>query len=117
MLHLIAGIFYFCNNGLCYALDWVALLALTGVMFGVAYTIYLNKIHEKEIATKLQKNLSFGLTIYAGAVGGIIGVLQIFAYTSISSALIWMTAGGFINFVTGLPIYLSFRKGIVYGVQ
>lgn len=90
---------------------------MTGVMFGVAYTIYLNKIHEKEIATKLQKNLSFGLTIYAGAVGGIIGVLQIFAYTSISSALIWMTAGGFINFVTGLPIYLSFRKGIVYGVQ
>lgn len=25
--------------------------------------------------------------------------------------------GGFLNFVTGLPIYLSFKKGIIYGVQ
>ena len=25
--------------------------------------------------------------------------------------------GGFLNFVAGLPIYLSFKKGIFYGVQ
>ena len=77
----------------------------------------MNKIHEKEIATRLQKNLSFGLTVYAGLAGGVIGIIQIAAYTSIPTTLIWMTAGGFINFLAGLPIYLSFQKGIVYGVQ
>lgn len=117
MIHLIAGIIYFCNNGLLWALDWMALIALAGVIIGVVYTIYMNKIHEKEIATRLQKNLSFGLTVYAGLAGGVIGSLQLAAYTSIPSALIWMTVGGFVNFVAGVPIYLSFRKGIVYGVQ
>lgn len=117
IIHLIAGIIYFRDNGFHYALDWFALLSLAGVMSGVGYTIYMNKIHEKEIATKLQKNLSFGLTVYGGLAGGIIGILQIFTYASVPSTLIWMSAGGFINFVTGLPIYLSFKKGIVYGVQ
>lgn len=117
MLHLITGAIYFCNNGFRHILDGIALLALVGVVFGVAATVYMNKIHEKEIATKLQKNLSFGLTIFAGLAGSIIGILQISAYTDIPATLIWMTAGGFVNFVTGLPIYLSFRKGIVYGVQ
>ena len=63
MIHLIAGVIYFCRNGFCHVLDYAALLALAGVLFGVAYLIYLNKIHEKEIATKLQKNLSFGITV------------------------------------------------------
>lgn len=117
MIHLIAGIIYFCNNGFLYALDWMALVALAGVILGVVYTIYMNKIHEKEIATRLQKNLSFGLTVYAGLAGGVIGIIQIAAYTGIPTTLIWMTAGGFINFLAGLPIYLSFQKGIVYGVQ
>lgn len=117
LIHLIAGIIYFSINGFRYLLDWISLIALAAVIFGVGYTIYMNKIHEKEIATKLQKNLSFGLTVYAGLAGGIIGIIQIATYTNIPSALVWMTAGGFINFVMGLPIYLSFRKGIIYGVQ
>ncbi len=117
LIHLLGGIIYFSTNGCRYALDRMALIALTFVVLGVIYTIYMNKIHEKEIATKLQKNLSFGLTVYAGLAGGIIGIVQIATYTSLPSTLIWMTVGGFINFVTGLPIYLSFRKGIVYGIQ
>ena len=117
IIHLAAGIIYFFNSGFLYALDWMALAALAGVMLGVFYTIYMNKIHEKEIATRRQKNLSFGLTVYAGLAGGMIGIIQMAAYADIPSALTWMTAGGFINFVTGLPIYLSFKKGIVYGVQ
>lgn len=115
--HLIAGIVYFRGNGFRNRLDWLALIALTCVMLGVAYTIYINKIHEKEIATKIQKNLSIGLTAFAGLAGGVIGVAQIIVCTSVPKSLIWMTVGGFLNFVTGLPIYLSFRKGIVYGVQ
>lgn len=117
LIQLIAGFFYLFGNGFCSVLDWAELIALLAVLFGVGYTIYMNKIHEKEIATRLQKNLSFGMVVYAGLAGGIIGSLQIAVYTGVPSALIWMTAGGFINFVTGLPIFLSFRKGIVYGVQ
>lgn len=117
LIHLIAGIIYFSHNGLHYVLDWMALITMAAVVLGVACTIYMNKIHEKEIATRLQKNLSFGLTVYAGLAGGIIGIMQIAVYTGIPSSIIWMTAGGFINFITGLPIYLSFKKGIIYGVQ
>lgn len=117
LIHLISGILYFFSNGFRYLLDWTSLIALVAVIFGVSYTIYMNRIHEKEIATKLQKNLSFGVTVFAGLAGGVIGVAQMVTNANISVTLVWMTAGGFINFVMGLPIYLSFKKGIIYGVQ
>lgn len=117
LIHLIAGIIYFCVNGFHNALDWISLVALTAVILGVAFTMYMNKIHEKEIATRLQKNLSFGLTVYAGLGGSVIGILQFAIYHDISSLIICMTVGGMINFVTGFPIYLSFKKGIFYGIH
>ena len=55
ILHLIVGILYFCGNGFHNMLDDMALAALVGILFGVSSLIYLNKIHEKGIATKLQK--------------------------------------------------------------
>ena len=116
IIHLIAGVIYFRRNGFCHVPDYAAFLALAGVLFGVAYLMYLNKIHEKEIATKLQKNLSFGMTVYSGLAGAVIGMVQI-AAAGVSSVLVWITVGGVLNFVAGLPIYLSFKKGIFYGVQ
>ena len=62
MIHLIAGIIYLSGNGFHHVLDYMALIALAAVMFGVAYIIYLNRIHEKEIATRRQRNLGFGMT-------------------------------------------------------
>ena len=117
LTHLIAGIIYFCGNGFRYVLDYAAVLALEGILFGVAYLIYLNKIHEKEIATKLQKNLSFGVTVYSGLAGAVIGILQFMLYAGDSLELVWVVIGGFLNFVSGMPIYLSFKKGIFYGVK
>ena len=117
LTHLIAGIIYFCGNGFRYVLDYAAFLALAGILFGVVYLIYLNKIHEKEIATKLQKNLSFGVTVYSGLAGAVIGILQFVLYAGASSELVWVVIGGFLNFVSGMPIYLSFKKGIFYGVK
>ena len=117
LIHLIAGILYFCRNGFHHVLDGIALIAVAAVVFGVAYLIYLNKIHEKEIATRYQKNLSFGVTVYAGLAGAVIGILQIVLYAGASSELIWLVIGGFLNFTSGLPIYLSFQKGIFYGVK
>ena len=116
IIHLTAGIIYFRENGFHHVLDDAALLALAGILFGVAYLIYLNKIREKEIATKLQKNLSFGMTVYSGLAGAVVGMVQI-AATGVSSVLVWLTVGGVLNFAAGLPIYLSFKKGIFYGVQ
>ncbi len=55
IMHLTAGIIYFCRNGFYHVLDYFALAALAAVMFGVAYIIYLNKIHEKEIATNAKR--------------------------------------------------------------
>ena len=112
-----AGIIYLCNNGFHHALDYVTLVALVAVVFGVGYIIYLNKIHEKEIATKLQKDLSFGMTVYAGLAGAIVGILQLVTYTSVSSEIVWIVVGGFLNFAAGAPIYFSFKKGIFYGVK
>ena len=117
IIHLIAGIIYFCRNGFRHAPDYMALAALAAVVFGVAYIIYLNKIHEKEIATKRQKNLSFGMTAYAGLAGAILGIAQIAIDPGAASELAWMIIGGFLNFASGLPIYLSFKKGIFYGVK
>ena len=116
IVHLIAGVRYFRRNGFHHVLDYMALISLTAVLFGVAYLIYLNKIQEKEIATKIQKGLGFGVTVYSGLAGAIIGILQI-VIIGCSSALVWMAIGGFLNFASGLPIYLSFKKGIFYGVK
>ena len=116
LVHLIAGILYLCRNGFHNALDYLAILTLAGILFGVAYLIMLNKIHEKEIATKLQKDLSFGMTVYAGLAGAMIGIIQII-YTGASSELVWIVLGSLLNFASGFPIYLSFKKGIFYGVN
>ncbi len=115
IIHLIAGIIYFCGNGFHHVLDYIALIALVAVIFGVAYIIYLNKIHEKEIATRLQKNLGFGVTVYSGLAGAVIGIFQIVLYAGVSPELLWLIIGGLLNFASGLPIYLSFKKGIFYG--
>ena len=116
IIHLTAGIIYFCRNGFHHVFDCMALIALVAVLFGVAYLIYLNKIHEKEIAAKYQKDLSFGMTVFSGLAGAIIGVFQII-FTGVSSELVWIVIGGCLNFASGLPIYLSFKKGIFYGVK
>lgn len=55
IIHLVAGVIYFCRNDFHHAPDYAALAALAAVLFGVAHIIYLNKIHEKEIATGRQK--------------------------------------------------------------
>lgn len=117
LIHLAAGIIYLCGNGLHHALDYMALAVLAAVAFGVGYIIYLNKIHEKEIATRHQKNLGFGVTAYSGLAGAVVGILQLVTYQGASSALVWMVIGGFLNFASTLPIYLSFKKGIHYGVK
>lgn len=116
IIHLVAGVLYFCRSGFHHVWDYAAIIALAAVLFGVAYLIYLNKIHEKEIATKRQKDLSFGMTAYSGLAGAVIGIVQI-VITDASSALVWIVIGGFLNFVSGFPIYLSFKKGIFYGVK
>lgn len=117
IIHLIAGAVYFCRNGFHHVLDYAALIALAAVLFGVAYLIYLNKIHEKEIATRQQKDLSFGMTVYSGLAGAVIAILQNLIITGGSSELVWIVIGGLLNFAAGLPIYLSFKKGIIYGVK
>ena len=117
IIHLIAGIVCFCRNGLHHVLDGIALLALAAVLFGVAELIYLNKIHEKEIATRFQKNLGFGMTVYSGLAGAVIGMLQLALSAGVSSELVWVVIGGFLNFAAGLPIFLSFKRGIFYGVK
>ncbi len=117
IIHLIAGIRYFCRNGVHHALDGIALIALAAVVFGVGWLIYLNRIHEKEIATKRQKDLGFGMTAYAGFAGAVIGILQIALYAGALPELVWIVIGGFLNGVAGLPIYLSFKKGIFYGIK
>lgn len=117
IMHLTAGTIYLCRNGFCHVLDYMAFLALAAVVAGVACIVYLGKIHEKEIATRRQKNFSFGLLAYSGLAGAVIGILQSVACTSASSELVWIVAGGFLNFASALPIFLSFKKGIYYGVK
>ncbi|MCM1254132.1 MAG: hypothetical protein NC321_15035 [Clostridium sp.] len=117
LMQLIAGVVYFWHNGLHSVLDYMIVITLCFLVCSLAYIMYLGVIHEKEIATKHQKDRSFGLAVFAGLAGGIIGICRIVSYGTVQTALLCLTIGGFINFATGLPIYLSFKKGIVYGVQ
>ena len=117
IMHLTAGTIYLCRNGFRHVLDYMAFLTLAAVVAGVACIVYLGKIHEKEIATRRQKNFSFGLLAYSGLAGAVVGILQSVAYTSASSELVWIVTGGFLNFASALPIFLSFKKGIYYGVK
>lgn len=111
LIQLIAGVLFFCRNGFHHVLDGIALIPLAGVLFGVAYLTYLNKIHEKEIAAKIQKNLSFGMTAYSGLAGAVVGALQIVRIGA-SSELVWTVIGGLLNVAAGLPIFLSFKKAL-----
>lgn len=78
------------------------------IIVGIIMTIYLEKICEKEIALRYQKDLSFGLTSLAGVIGIITGI-------SCGSAIFLI--GAVLNTAGALPIYLSFRKGITYGIK
>lgn len=123
IIHVIAGVLYFGRyrfhggNVLCF-FDILGGAALAVVVFGVSMIVYMDRIHEKEIATRLQKNLSFGATVFGGLAAGMIGCLQLAAAQKPGGGeipyLIWMTAGGFINFIFGFPIFASFKKGIRY---
>ncbi len=53
----------------------------------------------------------------SGLAGAVIGILQIGMLTGVSSELVWIVIGGFLNFAAGLPLYFSFKKGIFYGVK
>lgn len=78
------------------------------IVAGIIMTIYLGKICEKEIALRYQKDLSFGLTALAGVIGIIAGI-------SCGSTIFLF--GAVLNTAGALPIYLSFRKGITYGIK
>lgn len=124
LMHMIAGILYFVRNGfhignrvMCF-LDALDVAALAVVAFGVIMIVYMDKIHEKEIATRLQKNLSFGATIFGGLAAAVIGMIQLIVVQRFGGDempyLIWITVGGLLNFAFGLPIFASFQKGIRY---
>lgn len=57
------------------------------------------------------------MTAYSGLAGAAVGLLQVVLYAGASSELVWMVIGGFLNFASALPIFLSFKKGIFYGVK
>ena len=58
-----------------------------------------------------------GLTIYSGLAGAIIGIFQIVIYAGVSPELVWIVIGGILNFISGLPIYLSFNRNFKWACQ
>lgn len=83
-------------------------LDLVMICVGIVYTIYLGKIHEKEIALRFQKDFSFGLVVAAG-IGGIIAGIRIHSHAFL--------IGSLLNVMGAVPINVSFQKGIKYGIQ
>lgn len=56
------------------------------------------------------------MTAYSGLAGAVIGALQI-VLIGASSELVWTVIGGLLNVAAGLPIFLSFKKGIFYSIK
>lgn len=121
LIQVIAGIIYLTRHALWNGLDIFIATALAVTIAGIGWIIHLNRIHEKEIATRLQKNLGFGMVPIGGLLTGVFGIVQAIAQSTagltISVLLVWITVGGAINFLAGIPIFLSFKKGIRYGIQ
>lgn len=109
LIQFICEVKYLMEYGINSFIDFISLIAFMAVCFGVSFTIYLNIIHEKEIATSLQKNLSFGMTIFGGLLCAVIAIFNMHNYLYIG-----MFIGGIVNFIFGLPIFMSFKKGIIY---
>ena len=103
MTHLVAGVVRLASG-----FHPLLFLTMLGVVGGVGMTVYLDAIQEKVFARGFQKDLSFGLTVFSGLAGGIIGVLLEDRRIAV---------GGFLNFTAGLPLYLSFKPGIRYGIR
>ena len=57
------------------------------------------------------------MIVYAGLFGALVAVSQVVTYAGFSAELVFVIIGGLLNFAAGLPIYLSFKKGIFYGVK
>ncbi|MCM1167610.1 MAG: hypothetical protein NC299_13305 [Lachnospiraceae bacterium] len=114
ILQLIFGIIFLCKNGFHGVLNYAILIDLICVIFGAVYISYLNKIREKGISTRLQKNLGFGTLMFAGLAGGINGIFGGVFYGA-STEIVLTTVGGFVNFAACFPIFISFKKGIIYG--
>lgn len=113
LIQVIAGAVYFTHDTMWNGLDILMAAALAAMIAGIGWIIYLNRIHEKEIATRLQKNLGFGMVPIGGLLAGVFGI----ARAAASAPPVWIAVGGGINFLTGIPIFLSFKKGIRYGIQ
>ena len=49
IIHLIAGVLYFCRNGFHYVLDYAALITLASVLFGVIYLVFFTKYMKRRL--------------------------------------------------------------------
>ena len=103
IMELAAGVVHLTN---CF--NFPLLLAMINVAIGVGMTIHLDAIQEKVFALGVQKDLSFGLTVFSGLAGGILGIFL---------DDWWIAIGGLLNFAAGFPLYLSFKPGIRYGIK
>lgn len=69
---------------------------------------------------QMEGNKIYGTIVYGGLAAGVIGILQILTASADNLAgtglLAGVIIGGFINFAFGLPIFMSFQKGIIYGI-
>ncbi len=117
IIQIVFGIRCIMNNGITGPISILILISLLGVGIGVVYLIYLNRINEKSIATRFQKNASFGTLTYAGLIGAVAAVIGIHMHDGANPDLVWLFIGGIFNFLTGLPVLLSFKKGIIYDVH
>ena len=115
LLQLVFGIRLIRQSGL-HGSNKLVLFSLVCVIVSVGMIVYLSLIHEKEMATGLQRDLSFTLIVCAGIAGALAGLWHLCAHGLSVSAAVFL-AGSVLNAAAGLPIRLSFRKGIIYGIR
>lgn len=102
LIMLIDGLIHLAGSAIVLKSDLLFLL------IGGGYLVYLNYIHEKEICTKNQRDCGFGMILLSG----ILGIVCAFDLSS----RVYM-AGSILTIISCLIIYLSFKKGIYYGVK
>lgn len=122
-MYLVSEIVYLYNYGKAFDKAGIAFeiaqYSISVLMaISLIVVIYLDRIKQKEIATRRQKNLGFGLMVLTGLLGYIVSIMQILvvARSGISAprSLILVGVGALAVFAFSLPIYVSYKKGIFY---
>ena len=120
IVQLVGGIASIASYGLGSMPMRLVLLATLGTLVGAVFAGHLTLMREKLIATLRQRILSLGVASLSALVAAIVGILQLALLARVGMpwplTLVTLTLGGTLGVLGGLPLLLSYRRGVICNI-